>query len=377
MTVVPGPDTPDTDTPDADIPDTDIPDTDTPDAGIPDTGIPGLRVALIGLGQIAAVHIAALEGFPTVQVVGGVNPQPRRLLFRERPVPVCATVDDLFTRCRPQLVLITVPTPVHVPVLFSLLQRNEDFGIFLEKPLSPQRDDAIAAFRRIAQAHHPFQVLYHTAFAPEVMWATAYVAQHSALLGAVRSFDAVFHDPYSLVAARDRYVSSWADSGINALSVMERFVRLAAREKLRCLDPVQSHYEAVVYATEKHTAHRAHVSRKIYGKITTRWNTLDAAKQTRVFFASGATLQLDHRQMTGTVTQDKTVLASFAAPTKMPRLLQHYTTMHAAYLSKFKPEVKNDLAQKNTGPLVVPWTSPDFVCDTLDDHARLSSLLLG
>ena len=51
-----------------------------------------LRLALIGLGKIAASHLAALERIQGVEVVAGVNPDPARdLTFRGRRGPCTAT----------------------------------------------------------------------------------------------------------------------------------------------------------------------------------------------------------------------------------------------------------------------------------------------
>ena len=123
--------------------------------------------------------------------------------------------------------VVATPTKTHVDVC------REWLGV----RLSPIRFCAKSLWRlgikrslldQAAQQGVRLDVFYHYAFAPEVEWMAARWPSDRSAHGPVEHLSAHFDDPKAEIArATETLVSSWeADAGINALSVLARFVRL-------------------------------------------------------------------------------------------------------------------------------------------------------
>lgn len=161
--------------------------------------------------------------------------------------------------------------------------------------------------------------VYHAAHAPEVVWAVDRASGWVSRFGQITRFEMSFADPYRKLAdtVRDRvYVSSWLDSGINALSVALRFVQLLRTESLVRLDVGDSTFAATVsFASDGHTG---------TGSISTTWDVDSPAKHSTFWFASGARLDLDHQQVTAQLTTGDSVWESYQYSGDMSRLVAHY-----------------------------------------------------
>ncbi|MEO7193199.1 MAG: hypothetical protein ABIZ05_00005 [Pseudonocardiaceae bacterium] len=74
-------------------------------------------------------------------------------------------------------------------------------------------------------------------FSPEVNWAVEVARASAGILGPPVAIEAAFADPYQdePESARSRFCNSWIDSGINALSVVNRFAEPRERTSLRQL----------------------------------------------------------------------------------------------------------------------------------------------
>lgn len=103
--------------------------------------------------------------------------------------------------------------------------------------------------------------------------------------GRVTAFESTFLDPKpDLLAARQVLTSSWVDSGINAMSVLARFVEL---ESLTTSNGSSS-------ATCQATLRFRGASGTGEGSITTDWSATGMVKATRLTFEDGAVLALRH-----------------------------------------------------------------------------------
>jgi len=139
-----------------------------------------LRIAIVGLGNVAEHHVAALEDFPDAVVVGGMDPDVRKTLtFRGVPVPRATTVPELFALGVVETAIVTTPTATHAAVVDEIA-RCSPCRILVEKPLATTAEDV----RRLLAEDYPNEVttLFHAAAAPEVEWAHAmfhdFVARH-------------------------------------------------------------------------------------------------------------------------------------------------------------------------------------------------------
>jgi predicted dehydrogenase len=236
---------------------------------------------LVGLGQAAGLTLAALEGRDDVEIVAGVDPLGIDGTGRlEAGVPVLTSLD---APPEAEIVIVSTPTPSHVAVCAGVLEHCRGLRLLLcEKPftLTPSEGRRLIADAR--ERGVELRVLLHYAFSAEVLW----LAERLGELGDVAAFEALFEDPYGDPAA-DRapvLVSSWADSGINALSVLGRLVRL---ERVVASTGDRSEQTAATLAFVSGTTESV-------GTITTRWLVGRRTKRTTLALADGTVLALDH-----------------------------------------------------------------------------------
>jgi predicted dehydrogenase len=125
-----------------------------------------LRMAFIGCGGIAQVHLAALKEFPDVDVVAGVDIDPARLKVMEDTWGVKQNYDDwrkMLREVQPDAVNICTPNGLHAQP--SIDSSNAGAHVITEKPMAmnPQQcrkmiDAAKKAGKKLAVG---FQYRYH------------------------------------------------------------------------------------------------------------------------------------------------------------------------------------------------------------------------
>jgi predicted dehydrogenase len=143
-----------------------------------------LRAAVIGCGDISAVHLAALAEIPEAELVAVCDPDPVRRTAASvaAGVPGFADHESLLDEVRPDVVHVCTPHSTHAQVAIDALGRG--IHVLAEKPLATTLADAAemadAAARSGARLGVCFQNRYNTAAqrAKEVL--------ESGELGAVR-----------------------------------------------------------------------------------------------------------------------------------------------------------------------------------------------
>jgi predicted dehydrogenase len=302
-----------------------------------------LRIAFVGLGNIAGHHVAALEEFPDAEVVAGVDPGAGHdLTFRGAPVPHFSTVSELFASGPIDVAIVTTPTSTHAAVVDEIAQSSR-CRILVEKPLAANLGDV----RRLLDPHfrNDVQTLFHAAAAPEVEWATAafaqLVARHGEVVG-IESFvgDGTFSDVTRL---RESLGDAWIDLGINALSVAARFVSLES-VSLTYVDHTRESYGAVI--TFRHDDASGG------GSVFVTWAGLEPSKHSLLQFGDGARLLLDHQAGAGVLTSGIDVDALFLLDDAQSRLGQHYRNLFEIVLAGgrlFDRDTELDLHEKLFG----------------------------
>jgi len=245
-----------------------------------------VRVLIVGLGRAAKLAIEALADRSDASVVAGVDPAAAAPVAPG--VPVYASLEDVPRDLGIDLAVVATPTPSHAAVCLELIDGDLPVAaIACEKPLFHVED----LLRRAQERERPLRVLYHYAHAAEVLWTAEHLDELVARHGNMRAAVARFEDAYaSELEERERVlVSSWLDSGINALSVLERFVDL---QGITDTD----------YAREQPVAGAATVAfAEGEARIYTRWDVDDEVKRTTLRFDDGTSLELDHPTQTATL----------------------------------------------------------------------------
>jgi predicted dehydrogenase len=296
-----------------------------------------VTVGIVGLGRIAGFHLQALEQLGIADVVGGVDlDTSRRVAFRGQPLPVYADTSELLARA-PDTVVVATPTRTHHEVFLRVAEdRQAPKSVLVEKPagVSAAQVRDVLSTRR---ASIDVRGIYHAAHAPEVEWALERASEWRAAFGPVTGVRASFSDPYRNVARDVRehtYGNSWLDSGINSLSVLERFVRLHGPCRASEVDGEVSAFEATVGFNDG--AHRG------VAGISTSWGVDEAVKWTELAFErDGAVLRMDHQRITARLTAGGQTVAAYDDEGRLPRLTAHYVNAFRSLLNgpgPFTPE---------------------------------------
>lgn len=270
------------------------------------------ELVLVGLGQAAALTLGGIEPRDDVRLVGAVDPLGREATTPVPPtVEVGRTLDDLPAF---DIAVVATPTATHPDVCRELFERcRGDELVLCEKPLADDPAVADGVLDAAAAAGIRFRVFFHFGFAAEVMWAREALAGRAP----VASVTCEFVDPYAddLEARTAALVSSWLDSGINALSVLGRLVELRAAESLPGNTAVDTHVRVTFSSGGEDGV----------GAIRTAWGT-HARKTTAVRLVDGTDVLLDHRAATVTI-DGREVFRGAADPSR-----DRYRLMLAAHL---------------------------------------------
>lgn len=127
------------------------------------------RVALVGSGYIADVHLQVLRHVPDVEVVALCDSQrsrAERLAARHRVPFVCASVDELIARGGIDAVHVLVPPAAHAEVAAACLRAG--WHVFVEKPLVLASADVAALDALAAERGRLLLVNHNQVFHPAV-----------------------------------------------------------------------------------------------------------------------------------------------------------------------------------------------------------------
>lgn len=289
---------------------------------------PRHEVLLVGIGEVGETHRSVLERIPGVALIAGVDPaRERPLRFRGATAPVYQDIGQAAANHSPTLVVVATPTTTHRTVAHEVADAFPHAEILLEKPASDDFDDAKALLDGPA-ALPALRVGFHMAFSPEVSWGLETVRNHGDRIGHPVHVRSTFADPYEVdfANAQRRFSSSWVDSGINALSVIDRFAPPVERTSLRRIGPSSwSAYEGTFISRIG--------EQPVNVTLVTTWHVTDPAKTTRILYTSGAELVLDHTAVAGYLFDNGTIADIFGTDGSIPRRETRYRQMYQEWFA--------------------------------------------
>jgi predicted dehydrogenase len=289
----------------------------------------GKKAVIVGIGIAGSVHARVLEDFPGVTVVAGVDTSLRTLDFRGSKTPVYSSVFDITSQSQldPDMIVIATPTPTHAAVCGEVAEYFGQASIIVEKPAADNLEDALRVVRGIG-GKQPVSVAYHMAFSPVVEWGVREASERAGQLGAPVAIEAWAADPYQsdLVSAQERLGNSWIDSGINALSVIERFVRPVACTSLRRIGSESRSVFEGTFICESD-------SDQLTATVMTSWSSTAPSRWTRIRYSSGAELVMDHNAVAGYIRQNGQATATFGSDGTIPRREAHYRSLYRSLLA--------------------------------------------
>lgn len=289
------------------------------------------KVVIIGIGMAGTVHARALEDVDVagIVLVAGIDTTSRSLTFRGNTVPVYPSVFDIISESEihPDIVVVATPTPTHAEVCGEVSEYFRQASIIVEKPAA----NTLAGAQEIVcgiGGKQSVTVAYHMAFSPVVEWGMKETAQRASQLGSPIAIESWGADPYQadLASAQARLGDSWVDGGINALSVIERFVKPVACTSLRQIgDLSRSVFEGSFICEFD--------GKQLPATILTSWHSTASSRWTRIRYSSGAEVVMDHNAVAGYIRQDGQVSAMFGSDGSIPRREAHYRAFYKSWLA--------------------------------------------
>ena len=287
------------------------------------------KVVIVGIGIAGTEHARALEDVPGASLIAGVDTSSRTLIFRGNKIPVYSSVFEMMSdgTLHPDIVVVATPTPTHAKMCGEVSEYFGQASIIVEKPAAHNLEDARRIVRGIG-GKQPVSVAYHMAFSPVVEWGLSEATGMADQLGSPIAIESWAADPYQsdLAAARQRFGNSWIDSGINALSVIERFVKPVERISLR---PIGSTSESVFEGTFICEAG----SQQLTASILTSWFSTASSRLTRIRYSSGAELLMDHNAVVGYIRQNGETRSMFGSDGTVPRREAHYRGLYKSWFA--------------------------------------------
>ena len=262
-------------------------------------------IAWIGLGRIARHHLDAFAHAPALgEPVAGWDVDADA---RARAAPLIATADsleELLVREDVDAVVVSTPTPTHRDVCRTVIEHGRPRMLLVEKPMATEWADVRELARAATSAGIALTCLYHAAYAPEVEWALGHLEDE---LEGVVGIEAEFADPHPSAAV---FGDSWLDSGINALSVIARFVHVE-RGEVRPVASAPETFEGIFTGRSR--------AGEVPIRIRTSWHAPEPSKTTRLRLRDGGEVVLDHQAIA--VRSGRT---AWRSDSPLPRLTQHY-----------------------------------------------------
>lgn len=289
-------------------------------------------ILIAGIGIAGMTHLRVIEQAPGLEVVAAVDIDGSPgTTFRGKPIPVYSSLHEAAAEQTPSIIVIATPTCTHTAACREAADCFPGAAILVEKPAADNITDAKFLLDGDSK-HAPVTVALHMAFAPEVSWGRAIVFAKSPEIGEPVHIESWSADAHQLdeASAAERLGNSWIDSGINALSVIERFARVVTRRSLR------------QFGSQRHSTFEGSFSCEAEGLdaeavVRTSWNVTDSSRSTRIKYSSGAELVLDHHAVAGFLVENGRMTEVFGSDGTVQRRDSHYAALYKWWLTENRP----------------------------------------
>lgn len=287
------------------------------------------RIALIGLGHIGRVQAEAIRRTRGLELIAGHDPDLGVASVLPEGVPFEPTLVGALSHA-PDIVVVATPNITHSEVSKQVLARG--CTVLIEKPAAVTRK-ALGELLRFPGAANRLRFALHACYGREVAVAIEQVVGRS--LGTPTRFESHFEDPYLTTDASisEKYSGlgdAWLDSGVNALSVLGRFIPLGRLQLQDVTANEHSVDKRVIDCIARFgVAPGSGESEPIRGSIRVRWSN-EARKWTLLSWADGTSLRLDHQHEELRINAPEEGENLFRLSTSDNRLINHYLGLFSA-----------------------------------------------
>ena len=294
-----------------------------------------IRIAIIGLGHIGMIHLSALSAVQGFKVVALCDKD--RDLIDKKPESAL-----WFDEHKTMLefggfdsVIIATPNTTHGAIACDALEAG--FDIILEKPAGVN----IAELERIESLAKKKKCdvyfAFHASAAYEVTYLIDKLDDVKKNYGPITAFHCQFFDPYldqngDVLEQAYGLGGCWIDSGINALSVLDKLMaieKFIPKTKMQALSSRKN--EIAISSSFSFNYPVSEWKEGGFGVIDTAWNQGKNFKTTSLYFGEvGNRVVIDHSNQTVFNSAENDFGEGYAA-FKGDRLFNHYVNIFNDY----------------------------------------------
>ena len=302
-----------------------------------------IRVGIVGLGHVAAHQIEALEWGDNLQLVAGCDPDTNALLRLPETASPYEQLEQLLDDHNIDVVVVASPNELHVEHAKQIIAAGK--WLVLEKPMAASRKEAaeITSFRNELNAR--CTIALHAAFGIEVQWVCEQLNKGTIDCGSIARITSGFYDPYIIdgkVLDHARSLSgSWLDSGINALSVIDRLIPGSG---LRLTDSRMTRIAASGCTEVQGSIEYRFRSASGTGEgfIDTNWTIGRNSKVTSLHMQDNkTTIVIDHSAQRVILQEGESTRELFRCDNGRQRLTNHYTGVFADLARQMRNDADN------------------------------------
>jgi len=299
-----------------------------------------IRIALVGLGHIGRIHVAALSQTEGLGLSAGCDHDPSLATVLPEGIVFYRGHHELFAAGGFDTVVVATPNRTHNAIAMEALAAG--YHVVVEKPAASSLEELDALERLAAEQRRHVYYAFHAASAFEVNALVAHLGEQGERYGPITAFTTRFYDPYidapgSLVPHAQSLDDCWSDSGVNALSVLKRLLPVETlRPAFRRQSGEQRLPPGVLSVSVGFHFPVLGQDGAGFGLIDTAWDQSLNHKATSLYFGhTGWRIEANHSEQTVTAwgpQGDPTELARFDGD----RLVNHYLGVFADYRDRVK-----------------------------------------
>lgn len=308
-----------------------------------------LKMALIGLGNIAQYQIEAIKHVGDIEIVGAHDLKPQRSLLLPSSAKFYETFNALINNCAADLFMVSTPNKTHFELGMEVLNKKRD--LIIEKPYAINLYEADEFKAELHSCKQFCAVALHASYALDLIWYVEQIEQGKLDYGPLGSFFAGFYDPYyvngKILPSAQSLGGSWIDSGINALSVIEKIINICS---IKLDEGRMTSVNNLPCSEIQGSASLSFSDKKDYGKgiIDTNWTLGINRKKTHLYYyKSGTEVILDHSAQSVITKTEGKIIDTKNMNNGQPRLVNHYINLFTDIVRMYKLGIGNfDVAYK-------------------------------
>lgn len=308
-------------------------------------GKDAIKIAIIGLGHIGQIHVQALLELPFFELVAACDTDMNLADILPETVAFYKNYKDMLNVGGFDVAVVATPNKTHTEISKDVLETIGD--VIVEKPAAMTLYELKELEQLAQKKNRHIYYAFHAAYAPEVLFLHKCLCENQKKYGPLTGFFSRFYDPYlstggELSPSALGLGDCWFDSGINALSVIDKVYSV---EFLT----VKSRLQSVGYSKDSTIGNISvqfsfpvsNVDSSGLGVIETAWDQGVNYKCTELYFAcTGWCLILNHseQKVFSISPEGKTsCLAAFTGE----RLLNHYHGVFRDYFFRYQQSKMN------------------------------------